>query len=438
MANYVGLPEGATVYEGLPDGAEVVKPKFNPDGVVDGVPKWGRNNPNTYAAVMTALDLAPSLAAFAGPAVGIPLSGAINTSAKSVQRMIGGEEQGIDKSLTDFAIGSTVEGVGRGVGAGIKAATNIPAIRQGIDDVSKKLYQSAMKFSTSPTVLPAAERAAITETGLKNNFMPRDEDYLRLKAMVDTNTSQVDDIIRAGTQSGDTVPASKTLQAGNFDELYGRGEAVRGVTPGYSGAVNRIENNLLKGETEVLADGTLGPKPYTPTDVNTSKRQLYKELEDAYASNTLSKPSVQAKKQLASAHKSVLEEMYPEVKGLNANSKELLDLSDHLARSIGRVQNRDIIGLGDKVVMDMVGSIPKGDSRLGQTLWGSVVATLDRPMVKAKLAQVLYKANTGKNLPLSQWQKGVKYIGETANSVPVRGAFDAAVLGADPLGIRSE
>ena len=425
---YAGLPEGAVVYEGLPEGAQIIEqPQYDPNGIVNGVPKWGREHPNLYAGAMTALDMAPALASFAGPVSGIPLAGAINTAGQAIKRKIGGEEQGTGKSLADFAMGAATEGAGRAIGAGIKAATNIPAIRQGADNLSKKLYQSAMKFSTSPTVLPASERAAITETGLKNNFMPRDEDYLRLKSMVGANTDAVDKIISQGTAAGDTIPAGKVLDLADFKNLYGRGEQVRGVSPGYTGATNRVEQNLLKGEEAA---------PYTPTDINTSKRQLYKELEDAYAKNTLSKPSVQAKKQLASGLKSALEEQYPEIKNLNANSKELLDLSDHLARSIGRVQNRDIIGLGDKVVMDMIGSIPKGEATSSKTLWGALAATVDRPIVKAKLAQILYKANTGKNLPLSQWQKGVKYIGEKLGSAPARGTFDAAILTSDPLGLR--
>lgn len=405
---------------------------YDPNGIEGGVPKWGRNHPNLYAATMTGLDMAPALAAFAGPAVGIPLAGAINTGAKAIQRKIGGEDQDAMTSLGDFAKGATVEGAGRGVAKGLQAVTNIPAVKQGADTLAKKLYQSAMKFSTSPTVLPASERAAITETGLRNNFLPKDSDYLRLKDMVGVNTGKVDSIIDAGTARGDTVSADALLKSGDMAGLLNYGNKVRGVYSGHHGAtytdeVNNVIGNLKKGEASA---------PYTPTDINASKRQLYKELEDAYANNTLSQPTTQARKQLARGHKLVLEEMYPEIGKLNANSKELLDLSDHLARSIGRVQNRDIIGLGDKVVLDTLGSIPKGESAVGKTLWGSVISALDRPMVKAKLAQVLYKANTGRNLPLSQWQKGVRYIGQTANTAPVRGAFDAAVLTSDPLGIR--
>lgn len=408
------------------------------NGRVDGVPKWGRDNPNLYAGVETALDLAPAIASFAkSSGIGIPIAGAVNAGAKAIQRGIAGEDQSFGATLGDFAKGATVEGVGRGIGKGIQAVTNIPAVRAGLDKVSKKLYQSAMKFSTSPTVLPAADRAAITETGLRHNFMPTDEDYLRLKDMVGANTNKVNSIIDAGTAKGDTIPAKKIIDLADFQKLYGRGESVRGVTPGYSGAVGRVEDTLMRGESPVGAFGPDIPRPYTPTDINVSKRQLYKELEDAYAKNTLSKPSVQAKKQLARGLKEALEAQYPEIKNINASSKELLDLSDHLARSIGRVQNRDIIGLGDKVVMDMVGSIPK-ESLTGKSTVGFIASILDRPMAKAKLARILYKANTGRDLPLSQWQKGVKYIGEKLNSAPVRGAFDAAVLGAtsDPLGLR--
>lgn len=451
------LPEGYEVEKPmLPEGYQLeAAPTGKKSDIIGGVPKWGRDNPNVYAGAMTALDLAPALASFAkGTGVGMPVAGAVNAAGKAAQRSISGEEQSMGASLADFAKGATVEGIGRLAGAAIQGATNIPAIKNGTDALAKKLYQSAMKFSTSPKVLTAADRASITETGLKNNFMPKDADYLRLGDMVNSNTSKVNGIIDAGTMAGDTIPAKDVLNLANFQKLYGRGDSVRGVTPGYMGSVSAVERNLLKGEIptpaktieSAILDSNGNPyatqvpaveHPYTPTDINTSKRQLYKELEDAYAKNTLSKPSVQAKKQLASGLKKVLEEQYPEVKSINASSKELLDLSDHLARSIGRVQNRDIIGLGDKVVMNMVGSIPS-ESLTAKSTVGFIASMLDRPMAKAKLAQILYKANTGRNLPLSQWQKGVQYIGKTANSAPIRGAFDAALLtvGNDPLGIR--
>lgn len=397
----------------------------DPNGIVDGVPKWGRDNPNLYAGAMTALDLIPAAASFAkSTGVGIPVAGAINAAAKAGQRAISGEEQSFGASLGDFAKGATIEGAGRAVGAVAQKTLDIPAVKQKLADIGEGLYASAMKFSTAPNVLSPVERKAIVQTGLRDGYMPDEASYLRLQGNVKANTKAVDDIISQGTANGDTIRTVDIPRKGELADLIQYGNQVKGVAPGYKAEVGgQISDLLAAGKT------------MTPDAVNASKRQLYKELEDAYRQGTLSNPTVQSRKQLASGMKTVLEEMYPEIGALNASSKELLDLSDHLARSVGRVGNRDVVGLGDKIVMDTIASIPKGNASAPATLWGAVVATIDRPIIKAKLAQILYKANTGKNLPLSQWKKGAQYIGKAANSAPARAAMEGYMLG-DPLGIR--
>lgn len=417
----------------------------------DGVPEWGRKHPNLYAGVETALDLAPMAAGlFKSTGVGIPVAAGINAGAKYAQRKIAGQDTTTADVLGDLAKGATVEGGGRLVSGALKAATDIPGAKQALQNTGRKLYQSAMKFSTSPKVLTPAERAAITETGLKYNFQPNDASYLRLKGMVDSNTDEVNKIINAGAAEGDTIPARDVLEGTGIEDLLRRGRAVRGVTPGYEGSVKKVAGTFKEGEVgtpeQTIESTILGPdgkpaitrvipeepRPYTPTDLNTSKRQLYQELEDAYNKSTLSKPSVQVKKQLARGLKETLETMYPEVKKLNENSAELLALSDHLARSMGRVGNRDVIGLGDKIVLDMV----TGRMASPTTAAMGIMTLLDRPQLKARLAQLLYKANTGKSLPIGQWQKGLKYFGQVA-APAARAAFEGELYTADdPLGIR--
>lgn len=433
-------------------------PSSQPVQTKDDVPEWGKNNPNLYAATMTALDTIPAVASVAGKAkVGIPIAAGLSAAAGGVKRAIEGKPQNVENFVFDAAKGAGVEGLGRGVGSLAQFALNAPAVRGGVNKVAEKLYESAMKFSTSPNILTPMERKAIVRTGLRDGYMPNEASYLRLRNNVDANTNEVNRIINQATEAGDTIPAEMVIEKGGLADLLIRGEQVRGVSPDYTNAINRTAETFKKGERvqmpqEFIPDPLYGnmagrryttpnePKvttPYTPKDINASKKQIYQELEDAYGQKTMSEPGVQGKKQLASGMKTVLENLYPEIAKVNANSKELLDLSDHLARSIGRVGNRDIIGLGDKIVMDTIAAIPQ-EQNLGQkTLYGAVMAAIDRPIVKAKLAQVLYKANTGQNLPLSQWKKGAQYIGKAMNSAPARAAMESYILtGNDPLGIR--
>lgn len=396
--------------EGIIAAEEAAKPKMVSS--TDMAPEWAGQYPNGYAALMTGLDMAGAGASLLkGTGAGMAAGAGINAGAQALKRYINGEPTTLKKVLTDATIGAGTEGLGRIIGKGVQAlSTSVP----------NKLYQSAMKFSNSPTVLPPAERAKIIQTGLDNGFMPNEASYLRLKNTVGANSSKVDDILNAATSKGDTIAAQDVINKGSLADLLNRGQQVRGVSPAYGQEVDNVINAFKAGETIA---------PYTPNDINAAKRQLYQELEDAYKQGTLSDPKVQSKKQLAAGLKTILEERYPEISALNANSSELLALSDHLARSIGRTQNRDIIGLGDKVVMDTVANIPSDGGMAGKTLYGAVMATLDRPAVKARLAQALYKSNTGKALPMTQWRKGLEYVDRPAKQV-AKGAFDAAVLGA--------
>jgi hypothetical protein len=395
-------------------------------------PEWAGRHPNLYAGVMTAADQAPIAASLVRRSVvGAPLAGILNAAGGTTKRIINGEDaqtwgEAFRNVAGDVVTGAGLDLIGRGVGQVAKGAFDtvahsspVQAVAEMVNDVipnqtkamANKMYQSAMKFSTSPKVLAPAERSAITETGLREGYMPDEASYLRLADTVKANTNQVDDLINAATQNGDMIPAQDVLSKANIDKLLARGAMVEGVAPGYTKVVQNAADNLLNVQE------------LSPTAANASKRQLYQTLEDAYKNNTLSQPSTQAKKQIASGLKAVLEDRYPEIAKLNANSKELLDLSDHLARSIGRVSNRDIIGLGDKVVMDTIASIPS-EGIAGKSTAGMLISLLDRPQSKARIAQALYKANTGKSIPLSAWQRGAKYLGQGSKQ-----AIEAAILG---------
>jgi hypothetical protein len=386
----------------------------NSNGRVDGVPEWGRDNPNAYAAVMTAADILPASASTLakGWKVGVPLAGALNVGGQALKRYIGGEPQSMGQSALDFAEGAGFEGAGRATGATITGAA-----RWLRDKGAEKLYSSAMKFSNSPDVLPLAKRKSIVETGLKYDLMPNEESFLRLKDLVAGNSGQVDDIIEQATLRGDSINTADVLRKGEIAKLLQYGKEVKPVNPGYLPTV--------KGKVQEL----VATPSITPAAANASKKQLQSELSDAFGQNTLSQPINQTKKQLAGGLRQALEDAYPEIKNLNAESSELLALSDHLARSIGRIENKDIIGLGDKIVLNMIANSGEAGLASKNTLWAATMAlTLDNAKFKAALGRALYKANTGKSLPAGAWQKATAFA-ESKVKPYMRGAIEAAVFG---------
>lgn len=434
------------------------KPTFE-GGTENGVPVWGQKNPNLYAATMTGLDLLPMIASpFKTAGIGVPVAGALNAAGQTAKRMISGEPTTGGDLAKDALVGMAGEGGGRFIGKTISKLTDIPAIRAMGNKFSTKLMNSAGKFGTGSGLTPA-EKDAMATTMLERGYLFNPESHDALMQTVKGNTGAVDSILGAATRRGDTISADEVLSRGDFPKWEQRGESVRGVDPGYSSKIAKTINTFRKGEGVVnpqviepspldkailnVPDRFSPPEPikttpYTPTDINVAKRQLYQNIGNAYKNGKVNDALETGGKELASAMKNTLEAKYPEIAKYNLDSSELLALEPYFARAVNRISQRDIVGLGEKVALgslkDPVSFADMQPSQIGKL----IAAVWDRPEIKSRVARMIYQKATGRNLPTSQWKKGLKYLGEvTAPSA--RAAFESELLTSglnDPLGIR--
>ena len=124
--------------------------------------------------------------------------------------------------------------------------------------------------------------------------------------------------------------------------------------------------------------------------MNEIKRQLYNEVAWQSAQKTGLSPQLQEayKKGLAHEAMTFLENKYPALDKLNAKDGALIDLREALERSLGRLDNKDIIGLGTKVLTR-------------KETWPLAVinATIGHQQVKSRLAFALSKASTIGGMP---------------------------------------
>jgi len=419
------------------DGAAPVKsaPKqFTPPqqvtGVNEGVPQWGRDNPNLYAGVQTGLDLLPMAAGLVGsPLAGLAVAGGINAAGKYAQRKIADQPtDGMDVAK-DAALGATVEGGGRTLAGAFRGVTNIPAVRQGLNSAANRIIRSAGKFGTGGGLQPA-EQQAMAETVLKKGYLFNPESHGALLDTVKANSSAVDDIYAAGTAAGDTFPADEVLANGDFGKLMNRGEAVRGVAPNYLSQVGKVINNFKKGERVIqpeeqylnpLEAALMNKKPvfspaeptvtapYTPTDLNVSKRQIYQDLGNAYKNGKINDAGEQGGKTLAHAIKETLDAKYPDAVPLNADSSDLLALEPYFARAINRISQRDAVGLGEKIALGSLKD-PVSLSDLSPGKLGKLVAAVwDRPEIKSKVARMIYSQKAA-----GPAGKAIKAVGKVA------------------------
>lgn len=406
----------------------------------DSVPKWGQENPNLYGAygagralvragiegVGTGLGAAGG-SAVAGPAGGVVgAGGGYATSKRLADFALGPEDgQGPD-SLKQFGKDAFVGALFQVPGAAIASRPVRSALAALPAKLPRTLYESAMKFSNNPSVLSAVERRKAIETGLSGDFRPNESSYERLWSTVNANKGKANRIIDAGEAAGDVIDTARALRP--LDAIKRRFDIVRDKHPELAETVDDIYARYSKNPT-------MGAK---------EAQTLKETLQDiaTYATDDRSKAANRAYKAVGRGLRIELERLYPELSKLNKESSALLTLENELAKAVGRVGNRDITSLGMRVALSGEPS--------RTTLTNAVMSLFEVPKIKARIATSLYKAQTGKNIPVSQWRKVAGQVFSGRNIAAVKGASDqvrndsgmtgieSALLTTnnDPLGIR--
>lgn len=367
-----------------------LKSSYDPGGA-DYVPQWGQKSPNIYAGTMALLDAIPAAASFAGKAkVGIPLAAAVSSAAGYAKRRIGGVDTEFADVANDAMKGAGIEGAGRGIGAVLSKGVTNP--------LSEWLAGKALKFSTSPKVLPPADKKEITRTFLEKNMWPSEGSWLKLQEMLNVSGAAKGKAIQEATDAGVTFSPFEAIQKGGLADLLKMGKGRERATEGYGGQVaDKIINFARDG------------KRMTPNELDLAKMQFQQSVANGYASNTSHLADIQAAKQLGAGSAAVLESI-PGVAAANAESESMYKLAPHLARSIGRIANADIIGLKEATLIPQ--AITAGD------------------MGKSAGLAALYRALVNPTTQIAA-AKTMRWVGNIAGKRPMeRKAFRTGLEGA--------
>jgi len=398
------------------------------------VPEWGRKNPNLYGlygagravaragieGVGAGLGAAGGTAV-AGPAGGIGGAGLGYAGSKRLADFALGKEQGegpdsLKKFATDTALGAAFQIPG--------AALASRPIRSAISALPSKLpkvlYESGMKFSNNPKVLSPVDRRHAIQTGIEGGYLPNEKSYDRLWQTVAGNKSKVNSIIDKGDTAGDVIDTSRALRP--LDNIKKRFDRVRNQHPELSEAVDDVYARYSQ----------------TPTIGVKDAQTLKETLQDiaSFATDDRSKATNRAYKAVGRGLRIELERLYPDLAKINKESAALLTLENELAKAVGRVGNRDITSLGLRVALS---GAPSPASTAN-----TIMSIFEMPRIKSRLAVMLYKAQTGKNVPVSQWRKiagqvmGPAALGAKGGQEQAdrdMSQLEEAVL-LDPLGIR--
>lgn len=245
------------------------------------------------------------------------------------------------------------------------------------------LYKSAAKMSTK---LSEADRNKLANFALDNEIMPTLNGLKRIDESIYNIDSKISAMIDEANISGKTMPIGKLFN--DFEALKSErmlsAKPLEGVR-----SVNRIKKSMLEANAKIKR-GRLSPK-----EVQQLKQTVYKDLKGAYESMKSSNANIKAQKAVARSAKEYLESLLPEIKQLNKTDGDLIKLRGALEGPASRISNRDISGLGpaSKIGGGSLtgGMIGGGDLAAIGATGGLVLAVLDDPVVKAKLAIVLNK-----------------------------------------------
>lgn len=242
--------------------------------------------------------------------------------------------------------------------------------------VAPVLYESAAKFSTT---LSPAERTRITETALKNQIPLSYEGLGMVQSKLTDLGDKMDTLITNATDKNIKIPATKVLESLKDVKKQSGGFKIEAAQD-----IKEI-NNIEKQFKTYLKQNKI--TSVTPQQLQDFKADAYKRIDFGRAPEKPSLAKEEAYRAMAGSARQSLEGFMPELKDINTQYGALRELQPNLQRAVGRIENRDLMGLGATAKTGAggaLGGIPGALVGFGQSL-------LDSPKIKGKAALELYK-----------------------------------------------
>jgi hypothetical protein len=242
--------------------------------------------------------------------------------------------------------------------------------------VAPMMYESAAKFSTT---LSPAERTRITETALKNQIPLSYEGLGMVQSKLTDLGDKMDTLITNATDKNIKIPATKVLESLKDVKKQSGGFKIEAAQD-----IKEI-NNIEKQFKTYLKQNKI--TSVTPQQLQDFKADAYKRIDFGRAPEKPSLAKEEAYRAMAGSARQSLEGFMPELKDINTQYGALRELQPNLQRAVGRIENRDLMGLGATAKTGAggaLGGIPGALVGFGQSL-------LDSPKIKGKAALELYK-----------------------------------------------
>jgi len=242
--------------------------------------------------------------------------------------------------------------------------------------VAPMMYESAAKFSTT---LSPAERTRITETALKNQIPLNYEGLGMVQSKLTDLGDKMDNLITNATDQNIKIPATKVLESLKDVKKNSGGFKIEAAQD-----IKEI-NNIEKQFKTYLKQNKI--TSVTPQQLQDFKADAYKRIDFGRAPEKPSLAKEEAYRAMAGSARQSLEGFMPELRDINAQYGALRELQPNLQKSVGRIENRDLLspsGVIKTGAGGALGGIPGAVLGFGQSL-------LESPKIKSKAALELYK-----------------------------------------------
>ena len=235
----------------------------------------------------------------------------------------------------------------------------------------ERMYESALKPSTT---LGPQLTEQVLGTGLSQDLPVTKAGYEKLGGLLE----DLQDNVRKVIATNPNAPISTTAIAGR----------TAGTLRRFATQVNPEADiaTILGSREEFLRNF---PGQITAEEAQALKQGTYQAL-GSKAYGELKGAAIEAQKALARGAREELEGVFPEIGTLNAAEKRLYNLEPELARAIGRVSNRDLLGIGTPIAAG-AGEMVTGSPKIGAAV-GIMKAIFDNPGIKSRVAIMLSRA----------------------------------------------
>lgn len=242
-----------------------------------------------------------------------------------------------------------------------------------------KIMKQVLKLPMAENQLTPVERAAVASNFLKYQVPLSTDGYAQvvdhIKDLGDTTKGVIDSATVAGSDK--VVDVNRVIK--EIENLRGNPDIALSE---HAGEYNKAIDD------EVSKYTTAHPTDIPLQEAQLRKQVLYKELGNSY---DVSKPEVQvqveAKKAIARSYAQQIEEQVPQVKALNQEMGDYLQMRPFVAKAAGRLENADPLTPGT-LFRSAIAAAVSSPSVGGALLFSGMV-----PKAKLALAQKIYNAS---------------------------------------------